>query len=99
MVTVNLYASCADQKELAPTLLMIEKLPELVKEQVKAIQNINFDKITVWENGGGSGEGGQGSTANFIRSVFHVATSAWSLLSKQGSIYQVTLVLWIRLRK
>ena len=30
-------------------LLLIEKLPELVKTQVEAVKNIKIDKITVWE--------------------------------------------------
>ncbi len=45
-------------------LLLIEKLPELVKTQVEAIKNIRIDKITVWDTG--NGEAGNGSTANFV---------------------------------
>ena len=43
----NLLDICGDRKDLAPALLIIEKLPELVAEQVKAIQNLKIDKITV----------------------------------------------------
>ena len=48
-------------------LLLIEKLPELVKTQVEAIKNIKIDKITVWDspNGGGSSNGNT-TTANFV---------------------------------
>src|SRR6478735_2387985 len=46
-------------------LLLIEKLPELVKTQVDAVKNIKIDKITVWD-GGATGTNGNGSTANFI---------------------------------
>ena len=42
-------------------LLLIEKLPELVKTQVEAIKNIKIDKITVWDSGNDK-ESGQGST-------------------------------------
>jgi len=45
-------------------LLLIEKLPELVRTQVEAVKNIKIDKITVWDSG--NGEGGQGTTANFV---------------------------------
>jgi len=45
-------------------LLLIEKLPELVKTQVEAIKNIKIDKVTVWDNG--KGEDGNGSTAGFV---------------------------------
>lgn len=46
-------------------LLLIEKLPDLVKTQVEAIKNIKIDKITVWDSGNGS-ENGNTSTANFV---------------------------------
>ena len=46
-------------------LLLIEKLPELVKTQVDAIKNIKIDKVTVWDKGAG-GEDGKTSTANFV---------------------------------
>lgn len=45
-------------------LLLIEKLPELVKTQVEAVKNIKIDKVTVWDSG--NGEDGKGSTANFV---------------------------------
>ncbi len=46
-------------------LLILEKLPDLVKTQVEAIKNIKIDKITVWDNGQG-GQTGSGSTADFV---------------------------------
>lgn len=46
-------------------LLLIEKLPELVKTQVEAVKNIKIDKVTVWDNGG-AGDDGKTSTANFV---------------------------------
>ncbi|VBB43534.1 conserved hypothetical protein [uncultured Paludibacter sp.] len=45
-------------------LLLIEKLPELVKTQVEAIKNLKIDKVTVWDSG--NNENGKGSTANFV---------------------------------
>jgi len=47
-------------------LLLIEKLPELVKTQVEAVKNIKIDKIIVWDGGNGGGENGNGATANFV---------------------------------
>jgi len=46
-------------------LLILEKLPELVKTQVEAVKGIKIDKVTVWDNGGETGNG-QTSTSNFI---------------------------------
>ncbi len=64
----RLMAACGDRGDLAPSLLIIEKLPELIAEQVKAIQNLKIDKITVWDSSG-SGDDGSGSTARFLRSL------------------------------
>ena len=46
-------------------LLLIEKLPELVRTQVEAVKNIKIDKVTVWDGGNGA-ENGNTSTANFV---------------------------------
>jgi flotillin len=62
----QLLAVCAQRPDLAPTLLVIEKLPDLVAEQVKAIQNLKIDKVTVWDSGAGS-DGANGATANFLK--------------------------------
>jgi flotillin len=45
-------------------LLLLEKLPDLVRTQVEAVKNIKIDKITVWDSG--NTENGNGSTANFV---------------------------------
>ncbi|PKL18262.1 MAG: flotillin [Spirochaetae bacterium HGW-Spirochaetae-5] len=55
-----LLKSCNGDAEAATSLLMIEKLQEIVKLQVEAIKNIKIDKVTVWD----SGE--KNSTANFL---------------------------------
>lgn len=46
-------------------LLMLEKLPELVKTQVEAVKGINIDHVTVWDSGAATPDG-KGSTANFL---------------------------------
>jgi flotillin len=51
-------------------LLMLEHLDNLAAESAKAISNIRFDKIVVWENGGGAN--GDGSTAGFLKSMANV---------------------------
>ena len=45
-------------------LLLLEKLPELVKTQVEAVKGVNIDHVTVWDSG--NSVDGKGSTANFI---------------------------------
>jgi flotillin len=66
----NVIRACGERKDLAPSLLIIEKLPELVAEQVKAIQNLKIDKITVWDSGAnGLTDGPGGSTSQFLRGL------------------------------
>lgn len=48
----------------AVTLMIADKLPELVKTQVEAIKNIKIDKVTVWDSMGGNGNAP--ATANFL---------------------------------
>lgn len=52
----------------AVLLLIVDKLPELVRLQTEAIKNIKIDKLTVWD--GGSGTDGKTSTANFISGLY-----------------------------
>lgn len=63
----SLIASCAGDARAAATLLMIEKLEDIVKTQVEAIRNLKIDKVTVWDSAGGDGKGS--STANFVSSL------------------------------
>lgn len=51
--------------EGAQQMLVTELLPQLVREQVKAISNLKIDKITVWDGGAGGGDG-KTSTAGFL---------------------------------
>jgi len=60
-----LMLSAGGDAKAASTLLMIEKIEKIVSMQVEAIQNIKFDKITVWD----SGANGQSSTANFVSNL------------------------------
>ncbi|MDJ0938137.1 MAG: SPFH domain-containing protein [Woeseiaceae bacterium] len=64
----RLLEVCGDRKDIAPALLVIEQLPSLVAEQVKAIQNLKIDKITVWDSGA-DGDGASSSTAGFLRGM------------------------------
>jgi flotillin len=59
----QLVEACGNDAKSASTMLLIEKLEEIVKLQAEAIKNIKIDKITVWDSG--SGENGS-STSNFI---------------------------------
>ena len=76
----DLLRVCAAKPELAPTLLVIEKLPELVAEQVKAVQNLKIDKVTVWD----SGDGEHGGTAGFMRGLISSLPPVHELAKQAG---------------
>ncbi len=60
----ELVKSCANDAKSAATLLMIEKIEEIVNMQVEAVKNLKIDKITVWDSGGDNKNGT--TTANFL---------------------------------
>lgn len=63
-------------------LLLIEKLPELVKTQVEAVKNIKIDKITVWD--GGNNTDGNTSTANFVSGMMKTVPPLNDLFNMAG---------------
>ncbi|WP_419855194.1 flotillin family protein [Candidatus Poriferisodalis sp.] len=67
----------------AALLLVAEQLPNLVAEQVKAISNLQIDKITVWDSGGGP-NGENGTTANFISSLIGALPPLHEVASQAG---------------
>ena len=66
----------------AYTLLLLEKLPELVKTQVEAIKGINIDKVTVWDSGANTD--GKGSTANFVSGLMKAVPPLQDLFDQAG---------------
>ncbi|MDR0333003.1 MAG: flotillin family protein [Dysgonamonadaceae bacterium] len=72
----------AGNAQNAYQLLLIEKLPELVKTQVEAIKNIKIDKITVWD--GNNGKDGNTSTANFLAGLMKSVPPLNDLFNQAG---------------
>ncbi len=61
----EIVKSANGDAEAALKLLIADKLEDLMRIQVDAIKNIKIDKVTVWDNGSGNGNG-KTSTANFL---------------------------------
>ena len=81
----SLISACEGQPHIAPTLLMVEQLPQIVAEQVKAIQNLKIDKITVWDGGRGSGGSGDGgATSNFLSGLIGSLPAVHELAQQAG---------------
>ena len=80
----NLLRTCAQRPDLAPTLLIIEKLPDLVAEQVKAVQNLKIDKVTVWDSGANGDADANGATAGFLRGLIGSLPPVHELAKQAG---------------
>ena len=78
----NLVKSCNNDAKAAATLLMIEKLEEIVSRQVEAIKNLKIDKITVWDSGDSNGKGS--STASFLSNFIKSLPPLQELASMAG---------------
>jgi flotillin len=59
----QVVAACGGAKE-AYQLLMLEHLDTLAETSAKAIANVKFDKVVVWDSGQGNG-----ATANFLQNM------------------------------
>ena len=78
----SLVKSCNGDAKAASTLLMIEKIEEIVARQVEAVKNLKIDKITVWDSG--SGDRGGSSTSNFLSSMIKVLPPLQDIASMAG---------------
>lgn len=61
----RIVESCGGAQE-AFQLLMLEHIEELAHTAAHAISNVKFDKVIVWDGGGGDGKSG---TAGFLRGL------------------------------
>jgi len=64
-------------------LMMLEHLDKLTESSAKAISNIKFDKIIVWEGGGANGAS---STANFLQNMTRVMPPMMQVLKDVAGI-------------
>jgi flotillin len=61
----QIVEACGGAKE-AFQLMMLEHLDNLAEASARAISNIKFDKVVVWENGGANG---RSNTADFLHKM------------------------------
>ncbi len=79
----EVVSAAAGDPTKAFQLLLIEKLPELVKTQVEAVKNIKIDKITVWDSGNGVDKGNT-TTANFVSGMMKTVPPLNDLFNMAG---------------
>ena len=78
----RIIEACGGAKE-AFQLLMLEHLDNLADASAKAISNIKFDKVIVWENGG---QNGKSSTASFLQNVAGSLPPMMNVLKDIGGV-------------
>lgn len=79
----KLIEACGSNPQVGPTLLLIEQLPALVAEQVKAVQNLKIDKITVWDGGSQNGSG-RNTTADWVSGMVGALPKLHELANQAG---------------
>jgi len=77
-----IVAACGGSNQ-AFQMLMLEHLDNLADASARAISNIKFDKIVVWENGGANG---RGSTADFLSSMAKTMPPMMQVMRDIGGI-------------
>lgn len=65
-------------------MLMLEHMEGLANASAKAISNIKFDKVVVWENGGSNGQGS--NTANFLHNMARAMPPMMQVLRDVGGV-------------
>ncbi|MBQ8107167.1 MAG: flotillin family protein, partial [Ruminococcus sp.] len=79
----ELVAAAGGDADAAVRLIVADKLEQLIAIQVEAIKNIKIDKITVWDTGS-NGEGGKGTTANFLSGLMQSVPPLNDLFNQAG---------------
>lgn len=74
----KLVDAAGNNPQAAIGLLLVDKIPQLAKIQSEAIQNIKFDKVTVFDGGDGQ------STAGFLNGVFKSIPALSDFMNQSG---------------
>src|SRR5262249_54046659 len=64
----RIVESCGGAQQ-AFQLLMLEHMDHLSETAAKAISNVKFDKVVVWDSGNGGGANGPNATASFLKGL------------------------------
>ena len=78
----QLVAAAGGSAREAITMLITDKLPELVSTQVEAVKGIKIDKVTVWDTGNGTE--GKTATSNFISGMMKAVPPLDELFKMAG---------------
>ena len=79
---LEIIKACGGSQE-AFQMLMLEHFDNLVEASAKAISNIKFDKIVVWE---GNGQNGTSSTANWLHNMARTQPPMMQVMKDIGGV-------------
>jgi len=80
----RIVESCGGSQE-AFQMLMLEHLDHLAETAAKAISNIKFDKVIVWDGGAGT-DGSPSGTAGFLRNLASALPPVMQLMKDVGGV-------------
>lgn len=80
----RIVSAAGNNPKDAVLLLIVDKLPELVKMQTEAIKNIKIDKVTVWDNGNNNNGDGKNSTAGFVSGLYKAVPPLKDIFNSAG---------------
>src|SRR5262245_8309677 len=80
----RIVESCGGAQQ-AFQLLMLEHMDHLSETAAKAISNIKFDKVIVWDGGAASGDG-KGAAAGFLRSMAGALPPTLQIMKDIGGV-------------
>jgi flotillin len=72
------------QAQQAAMLMIVDKLPEIIRIQVEAIKGIKIDKVTVWDGMGNGAGNGKPTTANFLSGMLGSVPPLQDLFNMAG---------------
>jgi flotillin len=80
----RIIKACGGSQE-AFQILMLEHLDKLAEASAKAISNIKFEKVVVWE-GGGNGHGAGSNTSAFLQSLARTLPPMLQVMKDVGGV-------------
>lgn len=79
-----LVGAANNDAQKAAMMMIVDKLPELVKTQVEAVKNLKIDKVTVWDTLSSGKDGKGSSTANYFASMLAAIPPLKDLFNQAG---------------
>ncbi len=81
----EIIRACGGSQE-AFQMMMLEHFDNLIEASARAISNIKFDKIVVWDGSGGGKDGGQSATSHWLQNMARTLPPMMQVMKEVGGI-------------